>query len=241
MVLVDEQHIPAITTDQMREVDRLMVEEYGIAVVQMMENAGRHLARFATHRFLDADPVGKRVMVLAGSGGNGGGALVAARRLRSWGAVVDVWLSRPRAELSGVPAHQAGVAERVGCAMHYDGTPAGSPLVVLDGLVGYSLTGALAGRSRDLALWTNGQDAPVISLDVPSGMDATTGEAAGIVVDAAATLTLALPKIGLLPEGSEPFVGELHVADIGVPPELYEEMGLTVGPLFAEAEIVRLR
>ena len=238
---MDEQHIPAITTDQMREVDRLMVEEYGIALLQMMENAGRHLARFATHRFLDADPVGKRVMVLAGSGGNGGGALVAARRLRSWGAVVDVWLSRPRAELSGVPAHQAGVAERVGCAMYEAGMPTGNPAVVLDGLVGYSLRGQLAGRSKELAVWANGQDAPVISLDVPSGLDATTGEAAGIVVDAAATLTLALPKVGLLEEGAEASVGEMHLADIGVPPELYEQMGLTVGPLFAAAEIVRLR
>lgn len=238
-----DQQIPAITTAQMREVDRLMVEEYGIELLQMMENAGRHLARFAARRFLDGNPVGKGVVVLAGSGGNGGGAMVAARRLRSWGAVVDVWLTRPRDELAGVPAHQAEVAERVGCAFHGTGTPAEKHAVVLDGLVGYSLSGALTGRSEELATWANGQSAPVVSLDVPSGLDATTGigTAAGVVVDAEATLTLALPKTGLLADGAAAHVGELYLADIGVPPELYEGMGLSVGPVFAADEIVRLR
>jgi len=240
---VDERHIPAITTAQMREVDRLMVEEYGIQLLQMMENAGRHLARFATRRFLDGNPVGKRVAVLAGSGGNGGGALVAARRLRSWGGVVDVWLTRPRDELSGVPAHQAEVAERVGCAFYGAGTPSEEHAVVLEGLVGYSLSGALAGRSEELATWANDQGAPVVSLDVPSGLDATTGigTAAGVVVNAQATLTLALPKTGLLADGAAAHVGDLYLADIGVPPELYDGMGLRVGPLFAGEEIVRVR
>jgi len=237
---LDGPQIPAITTDQMREVDRLMVEEFGIELLQMMENAGRHLARFATVRFMDGNPVGRRVAVLAGSGGNGGGALVAARRLRSWGASVDVWLARPESELSGVPSHQAGIAGRVGCVLHDVGVPGEGTDVVLDGLVGYSLSGGLSGRSEELAVWANGQGAPVVSLDVPSGLDATTGEGAGTVVSAEATLTLALPKTGLSARGAGAFVGELHLADIGVPPELYARLGLHVGQLFASEEIVRL-
>ena len=68
--------VPFITTDQMREVDRLMVEVYGIHLIQMMENAGRNLAHLARTRFLDGEPKDKQVLVLAGTGGNGGGGLV---------------------------------------------------------------------------------------------------------------------------------------------------------------------
>ena len=74
-----DSEIPQLTTEQMIEVDRAMVEDYHIELMQMMENAGRNLAHLARDRFLDGDPDGKSVVVLAGTGGNGGGALVAAR------------------------------------------------------------------------------------------------------------------------------------------------------------------
>jgi NAD(P)H-hydrate epimerase len=77
--------LPALTSAQMIEVDRAMVEDYHIELAQMMENAGHCLAKLARRRFLDGDPRGKRVTILAGSGGNGGGALVCARRLHTWG------------------------------------------------------------------------------------------------------------------------------------------------------------
>lgn len=71
-----------------------MVEDYGIALVQMMENAGRNLAHLAREVFLGGDPRGKHVLVSAGSGGNGGGALVGARRLLGYGALVEVATTR---------------------------------------------------------------------------------------------------------------------------------------------------
>ena len=86
--------VPYITTEQMIEVDRAMIEDFGIDLVRMMENAGRSLAHLARERFLDGDPRGNRVVVLAGTGGNGGGALVAARRLHSYGASVTVYATR---------------------------------------------------------------------------------------------------------------------------------------------------
>ncbi len=82
--MADISKIPYLTTAQMIEVDRLMVDVFGIQLVQMMENAGRLLASLAQARFLDEDPVNKNVIVLAGSGGNGGGALVSARNLYHW-------------------------------------------------------------------------------------------------------------------------------------------------------------
>ena len=240
MIQEDGRRIPAITTAEMREVDRLMVEEYRISLLQMMENAGRHLARFVVSRFLGSEPVGKQVVVLVGPGGNGGGALVAARRLRSWGVDVEVYLARPEAQLRGVPTHQASIARRVGCVIDDSGMPAEGAHVVVDGLVGYSLQEVLTGRSKVLAEWANEHAVATVSLDVPSGLDATTGRVGGVAIAADATLTLALPKTGLLVDGARSYVGELHLADIGVPPELYEALGIRVSPLFAGEEILRM-
>ena len=80
--------IPYLSTAQMIEVDRAMMDDLRIELRQMLENAGRALAQLARDRFLEGDPRGRRVVVLAGTGGNGGGAMVCARRLCGWGAVV---------------------------------------------------------------------------------------------------------------------------------------------------------
>lgn len=90
-----EGEVPYVTTDQMVEVDRAMIEDYGITLIQMMENAGRNLAHVARSRFLDGSPQDKSVTVMTGRGGNGGGALVCARRLHNWGARVRVCLAKP--------------------------------------------------------------------------------------------------------------------------------------------------
>ncbi len=89
-------------------------------------------------------------------------------------------------------------------------------------------------------LRTLAHGAPILSLDLPSGLDATTGQAHDPTIRASATLTLALPKTGLRAPGASAYVGELYLADIGVPPALYTHLGLSVGPLFAAHEIVRL-
>ena len=144
-----EPNIPYITSDQMREVDRLMIEEYGILLMQMMENAGRHLAHLARQRFMDGDPVGKTVLVLAGTGGNGGGGLVAARRLHSWGAHVIVYLPRPASELAEVPRHHFVILERLGVEMVVSNgelrLTEGD--LIIDALIGYSLRGDPAGNT----------------------------------------------------------------------------------------------
>ena len=100
--------VPALTTDQMRDVDRAMIEDLRIDLIQMMENAGRSLAELAVDRF-SADSV----TVLAGPGGNGGGGMVAARHLANRGRTVSVVLSEPDS-LTPVPAHQADILSRMG-------------------------------------------------------------------------------------------------------------------------------
>ena len=112
--VTQNSNIPFITTDQMREVDRAMMEDYGIDLAKMMENAGRELTHLARSRFLGGNPKRKRVAVLAGTEGNGGGGLVCARRHNNWGANVTVWLSSPTERLTEVPRHQLSILERMG-------------------------------------------------------------------------------------------------------------------------------
>ncbi len=241
---MEDQSIPYLTTEQMVEVDRLMIEEYGIKLIQMMENAGRQLAVLAARRFLDNDPGGKSVVLLAGRGGNGGGALVCARNLLNWGAGVRVALSAPPGEYSGVIRHQLGILESYPAELGTFGElDLSKPVdLIIDGIIGYSLRGAPRGSAAEMIRWANTQGAPVLALDVPSGLDSSTGKAFQPVIQATATLTLALPKIGLK-KAQEELVGELYLADIGVPPGLYARppLNLRVGPLFQKEQIIRLR
>jgi NAD(P)H-hydrate epimerase len=193
-----------------------MIEELHIELPQMMENAGRNLADLALRRFSPST-----VVVLAGSGGNGGGGLVGARHLANRGATVQVVVSRPR-DLAPVPAHQLDILRRVGL----DITDAPRPAdLVVDALIGYSLRGDPIGRTAELVIWANGEAAPVLALDVPSGLDVTTGRPANPCVHAAATMTLALPKVGLV---GAPLASELYLADISVPPHVYRRFGIDV-------------
>jgi NAD(P)H-hydrate epimerase len=215
--------VPAVTTDQMREVDRVAIEEVGPNLYQMMENAGRNLA-LTVLETLGANWTSTPITVLAGTGGNGGGGICAARHLANRGADVTVAITDPQG-LTSVPNEQLEV---------YGGTPGKladlaaldtlRPGLVVDAIIGYSLSGAPRGVARRMIEWIGDQPAPVLSLDVPSGIDSTTGEAHGVHVRAAVTLTLALPKTGL----DAATVGELWLADIGIPREVYRRVGIDV-------------
>ncbi|MGI9647702.1 MAG: NAD(P)H-hydrate epimerase [Acidimicrobiia bacterium] len=222
--------IPSVTMEQMQEVDRVMIEDLHIDLAQMMENAGRNLARVALDRFRP-----QRTVVLVGSGGNGGGGMVAARHLANWGNDLLVVLGRAREALDPVPAHQLDVLERMGVPIS---TEPESGDLHIDALIGYSLVGDPRGRPGELITWLNSQPAPVLSLDTPSGLDVTTGTAGEPSVRADATLTLAAPKTGLI---DSPKVGELYLADISVPPTVYAAFGLEMpSDLFADSTVVRL-
>ncbi len=240
-----KEEIPWLDTEQMIEVDRAMMEVYRIDLVRMMENAGRCLAILARERFLDGSPVGKHVTVLAGSGGNGGGALVAVRRLHNWGANVKVLLAQKAEKMTSVPGHQLDILSRMGIDIVVEPVVQPSidaPAVIIDGLIGYSLKGAPYGVTRDLIEWANAQSAPILALDTPSGIDTATGTVFDPAIQATATMTLALPKAALRTPDVAAFVGDLYLADISVPPALYARpaLGLHVGPIFAEGDLVRL-
>ena len=232
------QNIPALTTAQMAEVDRLMMEEYGILLIQMMENAGRNLAELA-RRMLDGKLAGRKIVALSGAGNNGGGGMVAARHLHNRGADVHVKFVGDPERLKDIPAHQWRILQTMGLANNDDPDLARAG-GILDALVGYGLTGDPRGPVAEWISRANAAHRPILSLDTPSGLDTTTGAPSKPCVRATATLTLALPKTGLLASTAQPFVGDLYLADIGVPSELYRRIGIEVGPLFADDTIIRI-
>jgi len=227
--------VPAVTADQMREVDRIAVEEFGLGILQMMESAGRNLT-LNVMDMLDGDR--GEVAILAGSGGNGGGGLCCARHLHNRGFAVWVVLAREEAALTGAARNQLQILRAAGLQPV---APAQAEEVirraeiVVDALIGYSLRGAPRGRVAELIELCNRHAARVLSLDVPSGLNATTGETPGLVVHPERTLTLALPKTGL-----QRVPGELYLADIGIPPEVFQRLGLSFDPPFGERYGVRL-
>ncbi|MCH8207400.1 MAG: NAD(P)H-hydrate epimerase, partial [Chloroflexi bacterium] len=174
-----------------------------------------------------------------------GGGLVCARHLRNWGAEVEVRLASSPSRLAEVPRHQHSILEVMGVPVTTATAEVGLPRadLLVDAIVGYSLTGAPRGETAGLIRAANQHGAPVLALDVPSGIDSTTGVVHEPAVRATATLTLALPKHGLFGDEARKHVGELYLADIGVPPELYARpsVGLKVGSIFARDETVRLR
>ncbi len=245
--VVSARDIPSLTTAEMIEVDRAMMQEYRIDLPRMMENAGRSLASLTRSNFLGGSVKERVVLVLAGRGGNGGGALVAARHLCNWGAEVTVMLAQARDAMTPVPEHQLGILVEMGVRIAtQDGqcTEFGGfdrADVIIDGLIGYSLKGAPVGPAAALIERANKSGAPIVSLDTPSGVDAGSGDVFEPAIEAAATMTLALPKTGLLDPRAAKNIGELYCADISVPPGLYARfLSKQVSSVFSESEIVRI-
>jgi NAD(P)H-hydrate epimerase len=232
--------LPALTTEQMTEVDRLMIEEYGIRLIQMMENAGRNLAEQA-RRLSGGDLRGKGMAVLCGGGNNGGGGMVAARHLHNRGAVVWAKLLPDEDRLKDISAHQWRILKTMGVPTIDQ--PADLPHkadLVIDAMIGYGLQGDPRGLVVEWVDWANNSGAPILALDTPSGLDTTTGIPGTPCIQAAATLTLALPKTGLFSPEARSYVGELFLADISVPPGLYGKLGIKIGSVFAPDTIIKV-
>ncbi len=233
---VDGIVVPAVTAAQMREVDRVAVEETGPNLFQMMENAGRSLAETAIE-MLGARSPGSRILVLAGKGGNGGGGICAARHLANRGIHVTLCMAEPLAlsetakwqyrVFSATPGRTISAAQVGGESFD----------LIIDSLIGYSLAGAPSGIYAELIDWANAAGARLLALDIPSGLDSTTGTADGPLVRADVTMTLALPKTGL----ASGKAGNLLLADIGIPVETYRRLNLSYLPPFGSRYVVTLQ
>ena len=219
--------VPSVSVEQMREVDRLMVEDFAISLPQMMENAGRILAELVIE--LHGRP---KVSVLVGKGNNGGGGLVAARYLHNKGLEVDVVLTTE--DLGDVPARQLSALRAVYVPEH--GHVGHRAEVLVDALLGYNAVGPPRGRIGDILSEALVLRAPVVSLDVPSGLDLETGIFYPTAFRRSVVLTMGLPKDNL-----REAVDELWLADIGIPREVYARLGLDVPFLFSDADHIRIK
>jgi len=240
--------VPMVTAAEMAEVDRLAVEDFGLDILQLMEQAGSHLAELVRVE-LGGDLRGRRVIVAVGPGNNGGGGLAAARHLANRGASIRVVLARPVNRLSEAGRHQLATLLQMSvdcCVAIYDvpddelDREIASADAVVDAILGYRGLGP----PQDGVLWlverVGRATVPVISLDLPSGVEADTGDAPGAAVRATATLTLALSKPGLFRAAGRERAGRVFLGDIGLPAALYRRLGLEPGLPFAQGRIIRL-
>ncbi|NND02976.1 MAG: NAD(P)H-hydrate epimerase, partial [Acidimicrobiia bacterium] len=211
------RHVPAVDASEMKEVDRVAISDTGPNLFQMMENAGRNLAELVIETF-PSDWAERHIVVLAGTGGNGGGGVTAGRHLTNHGGRVTVVVT-DEARMGNVAKQQLAIYRAAGGAVALK--PPSEPGLVIDAVIGYSLSGAPRGRALELIAYTYAHATPVLSLDVPSGLNATTEETPGSVVQANATMTLALPKIGLCSS----LAGDIVLADIGIPALTYRKIG----------------
>ena len=227
--------LPALTEQQMREVDRIAMEDFGLGVLQMMENAGRNLALHAIENIHDPEA---EIVILAGSGGNGGGGISGARHLKNRGYRVRLFLTRDPSELRGSASAQYRIVEQAGLtatAASEAEEHIRDAALVIDALIGYSLKGAPRGITEDLIQMVNAFSERTLALDIPSGFDSTSGATPGVAIKPHRTLTLALPKTGL-----REVPGGLYVVDIGIPPEVYKPIGISLEPFFGAAYWVRI-
>ncbi|MEE9431553.1 MAG: NAD(P)H-hydrate epimerase [Melioribacteraceae bacterium] len=227
--------VPAITTEQMIEVDRIAIEETGPSLFQMMENAGRNLALSAID-LLGSTWQDASIVVLAGTGGNGGGGICAARHLANRNMKVAVCISNIE-RLSKVPSEQRRIYQSTsGKEISINNLGSIKPDLIIDAIIGYSLKSAPRGEALEMITWANKQNIKILSLDVPSGINSTTGETYGEFIKANRTLTLALPKTGLLPE----LTGDLFLGDLGIPKMVYKQIGIKYSDPFGNEFIVNL-
>jgi NAD(P)H-hydrate epimerase len=240
------REVPSVTAAQMAEVDRVTIEELHVLVEVLMENAGRQIA-VATRALLGGSVAGKRVIGLVGSGNNGGDAVVALRHLANWGARVCAEVAAPEARVGGITRGQINrllLSTTAEVAIVHDASHKRlrdlDAELFIDGLLGYSVHGAPREAIAAVIDTANASGVPIRAVDLPSGIDPDTGTAPGVAIGATVTVTLALPKPGLTALSSRDRVGELLLADIGIPHSAFARIGVDTRRLFERGDLVRV-
>ena len=221
--------LPTVTAAQMREIDRLAVEKYGIAGHKLMENAGRAIAAELLQDMPNIYVGG--CIVLCGRGNNGGDGLVCARCLKAAGIKTTIYIPSPGVNgYSALCQHNLEKARSI-CQEVRELMPEDTGLeealkgvpCVVDALFGTGGNRAPEGLWARVIDAANNSGAQIAAVDIPSGLDADTGKAHSPCIKATATYTLGLPKIGLLEDCADPYVGKLKILDIGFPEHVITE------------------
>ena len=223
-----------VTAAQMRAMDRAAIEDFGLPGIVLMENAGT--AVVAACAELLTQRGGYVVRVFAGKGNNGGDGFVVARHLHNAGCEVAVALLARGEELRGDAATNHAIAAKMGIPIveiternraRLRKMAAEADLIV-DAVLGTGLSGEVTGLSREAIRAINGSPAPVVAVDIPSGVHADTGAILGVAVRADLTVTFGLPKIGLYQHPGAALAGDVRTADISLPASLTDNPDLRV-------------
>ncbi len=226
-----------LTAREMGEADKEAIEGCGIDVLSMMEDAGTAVAQVA-RVMLGGVVSGKKIGILAGKGNNGGDGLVAARRLRDWGADIAVVLSDAKG-LGSVPAKQLLSLSSAGVVPRGPLSPLGGLDLLVDALLGYNSMGDPRSPVSEVITSANAAGTKLLAVDIPSGLDPTSGEPRTPCIRAAATVALGFPKTGFLNPDSRPYVGDLYLGDVSIPIQTYRRMSCASSP-FEKEEVVRV-
>jgi len=225
--------IPYITKQQMQKIDDFMIEKYGIEIRQMMELAGFGTAEFC--RRVLGSLKNKKIVIVCGTGHNGGDGIAASRFLHNWGAKVYLFVISEDIKIDS--QHHLNICKKIGIKIikmnELEDALKFADLVV-DALLGYNVKGNPQGIIADSIRLVNKIGKPILSIDMPSGLDPNSGEALNPCIKANYTLALSLPKHGLESENS----GEISVLDIGVPDELLKEIGINDEKIFSSDFII---
>jgi hydroxyethylthiazole kinase-like uncharacterized protein yjeF len=218
----------SVSAEKMAEIDKRAREEYGLSQEYLMERAGESVARIVLKNIPPGSS--KDIMVICGKGNNGGDGFVAARYLaRMNSEKVRVYFSGSDSVSQGAAFENLKKAEAFGISLKdlssvQDDIPGtGNELIVIDALLGIGCRGPMTGSFADIAKKINTLGAEVYSVDVPSGLNATTGEVLGECFRASTTVTFGLPKTGFYKGQGPDFCGRISLVDIGFPPELISE------------------
>ena len=227
----------SLTRDEVRDVDRRAINDFGLPGVVLMENAGRNAAALV-HSLATADGSPGPVTIVCGKGNNGGDGFVIARHLENLGHEVRLLLAFAPADTTGDAAINQRVVERSGQsitglvdanAAEWERTLAGASWIV-DALLGTGATGSARGSIATAIEAINAArehgGARVFAVDLPSGLDCDTGRPLGPCVRADVTGTFVTRKIGFDQPGADAFTGRVHVLDIGVPRALLRQIGV---------------
>ena len=221
-----------VTAAEMRQIDQDTIEGIGIPGIVLMETAGSAIVRAIEQHY----PTGHRIGIFAGKGNNGGDGIVIARRLVHAGRDVNLFLVSPQESFTGEACTNLQIAKNLGlwikeiltdAELKSDANIANCELLV-DAILGTGLRGAVRDPIASVINTINSLSTPILSVDLPSGLDADTGHPLGTCVQADRTVTIGLPKRGLLVHPGAEFAGKLEVVDIGFPEQVVDAQGIKV-------------
>ncbi len=222
--------IRPLSRDEVRSIDVQAAQKLDMPTVILMENAGRGAAAWIRDQGV---PAQARVLILCGPGNNGGDGGVVARHLDLWGYRVQaVWFTRAD-RLKGDAAVQFQILDRAGFDQTcWDDEPSivsgrldtllAEADWVVDALLGTGLTRPVEGTLAAVIMAMNRSGKPILALDLPSGLDADSGQPLGVAIQARATVTFVAPKLGFAAPGADAYTGPVTVVDIGVPRAILE-------------------